>query len=116
MWRHLRDIEQLSEITVISPMQRRLPPCGDYQRFAERYTIHYRLPLRPSSRPEGPFDGDREWPEPDDGDEGPDPLFDSTRDYVEQIDCCKDFQKKPIARRNRARHDDDRFKVVGRLV
>jgi hypothetical protein len=35
-----------------------------------------------------------EWPEPDEGDEDPDPLFDSTRDYVEQVDRFKLHQGK----------------------
>jgi hypothetical protein len=35
-------------------------------------------------------------PEPDDGDEDDDPLFDSTREYVEQIDRYKEHQGKPI--------------------
>jgi hypothetical protein len=38
-----------------------------------------------------------------DGDEDDDPLFDSTRDYVEQIDRYKDYQGKPTARRARTR-------------
>jgi hypothetical protein len=40
-----------------------------------------------------------EWPEPDEGDEDLDPLFDSTRDYVEQIDHYKEHQGKPTERR-----------------
>jgi hypothetical protein len=40
-----------------------------------------------------------EWPEPDVGDEDDDPLFDSTRDYVEQIDRYKEHQGKPTERR-----------------
>jgi hypothetical protein len=35
-----------------------------------------------------------EWPEPRDGDEDDDPLFDSTREYVEQIDRYKEHQGK----------------------
>jgi hypothetical protein len=35
-----------------------------------------------------------EWPEPDEGDEDDDPLFDSTRDYVEQVDRYKEHQGK----------------------
>jgi hypothetical protein len=48
-------------------------------------------------------------PEPDiecpefDADEDDDPLYDSTRDYVEQIDRYKKFQDKPTARKQRAR-------------
>jgi hypothetical protein len=39
------------------------------------------------------------WPEPNEGDEDPNPLFDSKRDYVEQIDAYKEFQGKPTERR-----------------
>ena len=42
-----------------------------------------------------------EWPEPNEPDEDDDPLFDSTREYVEQIDRYKQHQGKPIARRSR---------------
>ena len=35
-----------------------------------------------------------------DADEDDDPLFDSTREYVEQVDRYKEHQGKPIARRN----------------
>ena len=37
-------------------------------------------------------------PEPADADEWPDPLFDSTRGYVEQMDRYKAFQGRPIGR------------------
>jgi hypothetical protein len=42
-----------------------------------------------------------EWPEPSEPNEDPDPLFDSRRGYVEQIDRYKQHQGKPIARRRR---------------
>jgi len=42
-----------------------------------------------------------DWPQPVEGDEDDDPLFDSTRDYIEQIDRYKEFQDKPIARRRK---------------
>jgi predicted nucleic acid-binding Zn ribbon protein len=38
---------------------------------------------------------DVEWVEPFDADEDPDPLFDSTRDYVTQVDRFKQHQGKP---------------------
>jgi hypothetical protein len=38
-----------------------------------------------------------DWPEPEDGDDDLDPLFDSTREYVEQIDRYKLHQGKPIS-------------------
>lgn len=50
---------------------------------------------------EAPDPDEIEWPEPDDGDEDDDPLFNSTRNYVEQIDCYKEYQGKPTERRNR---------------
>jgi hypothetical protein len=40
-----------------------------------------------------------EWPEADDGNDDDDPLFDSTRDYVEQVDRYKEHQDKPTERR-----------------
>jgi hypothetical protein len=43
--------------------------------------------------------GEIEWPEPAEGDEAIDPLFDSTRTYVEQMDCYKSFQDRPTTRR-----------------
>ena len=44
---------------------------------------------------------DLDWPEPRAGDEDPDPLFDSTRDYVDQIEAYKRFQGQPTERRER---------------
>jgi hypothetical protein len=43
-----------------------------------------------------------EWPEPRDADEYHDPLYDSGRDYVEQIDRYKAHQDKPTARKVRS--------------
>jgi hypothetical protein len=37
---------------------------------------------------------DFDWPEPDEGDEDDDPLFDSTREYLDQIDRYKAHQGK----------------------
>jgi hypothetical protein len=42
-----------------------------------------------------------DWSEAGDGDEDDDPLFDTTRDYVEQIDAYKSYQGKPTTRRSR---------------
>src|SRR5262245_18836820 len=41
-----------------------------------------------------PYPADHDWPEPRDPDEDDDPLFDSTRDYVEQMDRHKQHQAK----------------------
>ena len=44
---------------------------------------------------DGPTVSDYDWPEPEEGDEDPDPLFDSTRDYMEQLDRYREHQGKP---------------------
>jgi hypothetical protein len=64
-----------------------------------------------------------EWPEADEGNEDADPLFDSTRSYVKQIDRYKQHQGKPTERRPYAsrperlkknrRHVTDRSQVRG---
>lgn len=46
------------------------------------------------------------WPQPrDDADEDDDPLFDSTRDYVEQINRYKEHQGKPTERQPRRKRN-----------
>ena len=40
-----------------------------------------------------------DWPEAAEGDEDDDPMFDSTRDYVEQIDRYKEHQGKAVERK-----------------
>ena len=40
-----------------------------------------------------------DFPEPPEADEDPDPLYDSNRDYIEQIDRYKEHQGKPIERK-----------------
>jgi hypothetical protein len=45
---------------------------------------------------------DYNWPEPRAGDEDPDPMFTSTRGYVEQIQRFKRHQGKPNTRRKKA--------------
>jgi hypothetical protein len=52
-------------------------------------------------RSEAPDLDETEWPEPAEGDEDDDPLFDSTRDYVEQIDRYKEHQDRPTCRKER---------------
>jgi hypothetical protein len=48
-----------------------------------------------------PIIDDLEVPEPDDADEWEEPLFDSSRGYVEQIDRYKQFQGKPTGRKTK---------------
>jgi hypothetical protein len=46
-----------------------------------------------------------DWPEPEDGDEDPDPMFDSTRSYLDQIERYKKHQDKPIKAPERKKLD-----------
>jgi hypothetical protein len=46
---------------------------------------------------EAPDADDFEWPKPKDADEWEDPLFDSTRDYVEQVGRFKKHRGKSIS-------------------
>jgi hypothetical protein len=49
---------------------------------------------------DGRFDFDSiNWPEPEEADQDPDPLFDSTRSYVAQVDRFKRHQGKPTKRK-----------------
>jgi hypothetical protein len=43
-----------------------------------------------------------DWPGPEDAHEDDDPLYDSTRDYVEQVDRFKRHQGKPTTRKESA--------------
>ena len=52
---------------------------------------------------EAPDIDDYEWPEPAEGDEDDDPLFDSTRDFIEQTDRYKAHQGKPTASKWKSR-------------
>ena len=58
--------------------------------------------MRQSLRAEKPDPNEFDWPEAATGDEDPDPLFDSTRDYVEQVDRFKEHQQKPTTGRLRS--------------
>jgi hypothetical protein len=49
-----------------------------------------------------PSIGDIEWPKPAEGDDDADPLFDSKRGYVEQMDRYKRHQGKATTRKGRA--------------
>jgi hypothetical protein len=59
-------------------------------------------------RDEAPDPDDIDWPEPDQGDEDDDPLFDSTRDYIGQIARFKQHQGKSTTER-RPRYVLDRI-------
>jgi hypothetical protein len=53
-----------------------------------------------------------DWPEPREGDEDDDPLFDSTRDYVEQVDRFKQHQGKLTRRRARGELQQEKAKIA----
>jgi hypothetical protein len=70
----------------------------DYQAQLERWRRRaesFYHGITCSLEAETPDLDDIEMPEPAEGDEDEDPLFDSTRDYVEQIDRYKQHQDKP---------------------
>ena len=48
-----------------------------------------------------------DWPEPKEADEDSDPLFNSTRDYVEQVDRFKQHQGRPTTRKSYGREDSE---------
>jgi hypothetical protein len=51
---------------------------------------------------EAPDPDEIDWPEPAEGDEDPDPLFDSTQDFVEQIDRIKQYQDRATVKKIRS--------------
>jgi hypothetical protein len=48
---------------------------------------------------------DFDWPEPEEGDEDPDPMFDSTRSYLDQVARYKKHQDKPTEAPERKKLD-----------
>jgi hypothetical protein len=72
----------------------------EYRRIAERFNSISHA-ISKSLTAQMPDLDDVNWPEADQGDEVEDPLFDSHREYVEQIDRYKKHQGKPTARRSR---------------
>jgi hypothetical protein len=56
------------------------------------------------------------WPEPLDCAEDPDPMFDSTRGYVEQMDRYKEHQGKPTTRKQRTSHLAKRDEIKVELL
>jgi len=77
--------------TQLRPLAKQYQP--ELQAIAARYNaIHESVAQRLND--EAPDPDGYDWPEPDDGDEDADPLFDSRRGYVEQMDNYKAFQGK----------------------
>jgi hypothetical protein len=81
----------------------------DYAELVERYEAELErirerqeaLQLAVADRlaEQAPEAGDYNWPQPRAGTEDPDPMFKSTRGYVQQIDRFKRHQGKPTTRR-----------------
>jgi hypothetical protein len=67
---------------------------GELQGIADRHNA-IRDSVAQRLNEEAPDLDGYEWPEPDDADEDDDPLFDSRRGYVKQIDKYKVYQGKP---------------------
>jgi hypothetical protein len=72
--------------------------AGEHRTIAQRFNS-IRRAITESLNAQAPDLDAVDWPEPEEGDEDEDPLFDSNRDYVEQIDRYKQHQGKPTARR-----------------
>jgi hypothetical protein len=99
---------------------------GDYQRIVSELRSWQRRAapvwneIVADLENEEPDLSEHPWPEGRDGDEHPDPLFDSCRDYVEQIAVYKRFQGKSTedGRRapgaNKARYDSGNPDAVSR--
>jgi hypothetical protein len=71
--------------------------------------------IKESIRDEMP-DTSGAWPEPNAGDEDPDPLYDSGRDYVEQMDRYKKFQDKPTERKVRTCSGEANNVGIGKTI
>jgi hypothetical protein len=72
----------------------------EYRTIADRFNS-IRHAITESLEAQMPDLDNVNWPEADEGDEDEDPLFDSNRSYVEQIDRYKKHQGKPTGRRPR---------------
>jgi hypothetical protein len=72
--------------------------CQEYGQFCQHFNS-LRQAINDQLKAAAPDLDEVEWPEPNEGDEDDDPLFDSTRDYVEQIDRYKEHQDKPTSRK-----------------
>ncbi len=71
--------------------------AGQFQELGERMKVVWDA-VADSLKGKGPKSSEVEWPEPV-VDEDPDPLFDSTRDYVEQCNRFKQHQGKLTTRK-----------------
>jgi hypothetical protein len=104
---HREQIEELeSEWTEImeeaATLQEEMQPrCDDLRAkidaWKEQATSTYQA-MCTSLNERAPDVDSYDWPEPDEGNEDEDPLFDSTRDYVEQMDRYKEHQGQPTER------------------
>jgi hypothetical protein len=94
--------KELDEIREkLKPIRKRLAPIKrQAEAWRKRGEDLYRT-IAEELRADEPDFSSVHWPEPAAADEHPDPLFDSTRDYLTQIDRFKLHQGKPTERRRR---------------
>jgi hypothetical protein len=78
---------------------------GIKEKYADRHAAlaarfnELQQEIETEMRDQAPDPNEIELPEPADGDENPDPPFDSTRSYLDQIERYKAHQGKPTTRR-----------------
>jgi hypothetical protein len=97
---HARDADELAVLE-----EQRVAIGAEIARMRERIET-LEAALKTKARPlfdtiadeletEAPGVNDYDWPEPKDGDEDPDPLFDSSRNYMDQLARYRGHQGKP---------------------
>ena len=96
--RHADDIAKLDaeRAKITAEMEEMAKRVAKMERSLERKARPILRKIEKDLEAEAPDVDDYDWPEPQDGNEDDDPLFDSTRSYVEQIDRYKQHQGKPI--------------------
>jgi hypothetical protein len=93
---HAQDIERLQREydEIVEDFRERLAA------FAERAKPVWQA-IAVSLHERAPDPDEIDWPEPRPADEHSDPLYDSTREYIAQVDRFKRHQGKPIGRKRR---------------
>ena len=94
----LRDsLETINE--ALKPIRQQLEPIREQTRAWRQRVEQVYQQIAADLEAEVPDLDDIKWPEPADGDEHPDPLFDSRRSYVDQIAVYKEHQGRPTEKR-----------------
>jgi hypothetical protein len=97
--RHADDIAKLEgeRAKIAAAMEEMAKRIAEMEKSLKRKAGPILRKIKTDLEAEAPDVDDYDWPEPQDGDEDDDPLFDSMRSYVEQIDRYKAHQGKPTA-------------------